>query len=61
MAKMPEPEQDTYPDEEAQRRFEAITRAVLSMPPEPRKAVARKGRESNRNAGERTTRQPRQR
>lgn len=39
---------DRYSQEEAQRRFEAITRAVLNMRPEPRKAVVGKVRESNR-------------
>ncbi len=37
-----------YGDAEAQRRFEIIARATLSTPPEPRKAVAGKGRTLNR-------------
>ncbi len=35
-------EQDFYTEEEAQRRFEALVRAVLSTPPQPLKDMRRK-------------------
>jgi hypothetical protein len=40
--------EDQYPKQEAKRRAEAMIRAALNMPPKPHKAVAGKGRVSNR-------------
>ncbi len=50
MRKEREPGQGTYPEEEAQRRFETALRAALNMPRKPHKAVAGKGREAKREA-----------
>jgi hypothetical protein len=41
---------DTYGADEAQRRFEVILRAALSMPPKPLKDVPRQRPESKRKA-----------
>lgn len=48
MSKDDETDQERFSDEESRRRFEAITRAMLNTPPEPRKAVVERGRESKR-------------
>jgi hypothetical protein len=37
-----QPDDQLYSDEEAQRRFEALVRAVLSTPPRPLKDMPRK-------------------
>jgi hypothetical protein len=42
---------DQYPPEEAQRRAEALARAVLGMPPERQKDVPRTRGVSKRKAG----------
>lgn len=48
----------SYPEEEAQRRFEAILRAALNTPPKPLKAVPRqrsKPKETQKGAKPSTT------
>ena len=41
---------DTFPPDEAQRRFEALVRAAINTPPTHRQDGARKEPESNRKA-----------
>lgn len=53
------PDQDSYSDEEAQRRFEIALRAGLNMPHKPHKAVVDKGRASKRKTAATAATQPR--
>ena len=47
---MVQPEQDRYPPEEAQRRFEALIRAARDTPPLQRKDIPRQRPVSKRKA-----------
>lgn len=49
-----------YPDEDAQRRAEAMIRAALNTPPTPHKAFAGKGRLSNRKTAAASVLEPRE-
>jgi hypothetical protein len=44
-------DEDSYPAQEAQRRFEIALRAALNTPPKPLKDMPRKRPESKRKAG----------